>query len=761
MSFITTIELVDEKMYTHSFAQKILTSIRHVETFPSLPTTCSVHKHQLCDKVLDCEESSEDETSELCREQLNEGCYRRVNNWEQLLPLPISWIGDGIEDCLDGIDEDESKWPSCDYGAFNRVVLQVSFCDDIYICRNSHAKYISFMYLCDRLNTCSNENDVCKASHDVTEPLPNSIILEQKNYMSYCLPGLMRSVAEKTEGCSEVSFPDIQILGTTSNSLIVPNDKKDCSYFYGEIYLFLACSGRCFDTACPVRRLLSHDSCRFQLRHRVFSLAAGKLLTLVKHSEQGFRVLDLFECQNGRCIPYSDVCNLIDDCGDQSDELICQNNFVCNSNSAGQTTSFIPKNRKCDGSIDCGDFSEECNEMCNKSVIKGVSLKVSSFIIGILSLILNFATVSKNIKSLGRVRTINVLQNRVLIILIGVGDGMVGGYLIAIAVIDRHYGNSYCEAQFSWLISPSCSNLGFVSTLGSQISLLSMTVLSLVRSTDITKSISIPLSVNKKGVVKVVAIAALLTVASTAIAILPLLSVFQDAFVNAVHFPDNPLFIGFVSKTVLLKVVSKYYGGKKYFSVDATWRNILNLVKSMFTNQYNGVKFHLLNFYGNDAVCLFKFFVQPDDPQALFSWSILGADFTCFLIISLSYLCVFTNTVTVRSSSVLKQSSNNVIKNRNIKLQRKISMIIATDFLCWIPFIMISLLHTLRVMDAAPWYGLFSIVILPINSVINPLLYDDLIFVSARSIYLKIKTRLSIQPKSLVSTNDIMASTTC
>ena len=298
----------------------------------------------VCDKIPDCEGSSEDETSEICREQFNEGHYRRVHNREQLLPLPISWIGDGIEDCLDGVDENISKWPSCNYGAFNRVVLHTSFCDDVYISRNSHAKYISFSYLCDRINTCSNENDVCKASNDVTEPLIKSTFWEQNYYLSYCLPGLMRFVQEKTRGCSRIIFPDIYILGTITNSLIVPNAKKDSSYFYVENYLFLACSGMCLGKCCPIKGLLSYNSCSSQLRRKTFSLAAGNSLTLIKYSKEGFRVLNLFECRNGLCIPYFKVCNLVDDCGDQTDKLICQNNFVCNTNSKRCKISFISKN---------------------------------------------------------------------------------------------------------------------------------------------------------------------------------------------------------------------------------------------------------------------------------------------------------------------------------------------------------------------------------------------------------------------------------
>ena len=70
---------------------------------------------------------------------------------------------------------------------------------------------------------------------------------------------------------------------------------------------------------------------------------------------------------------------------------------------------------------------------------------------------------------------------------------------------------------------------------------------------------------------------------------------------------------------------------------------------------------------------------------------------------------------------------NKLLIKRNAALQRKVSLIIFTDFICWIPFVCVSFLHYLRVFDASPWYAVFSIIILPINSVINPLLYDNFI----------------------------------
>ena len=78
--------------------------------------------------------------------------------------------------------------------------------------------------------------------------------------------------------------------------------------------------------------------------------------------------------------------------------------------------------------------------------------------------------------------------------------------------------------------------------------------------------------------------------------------------------------------------------------------------------------------------------------------------------------------MTKSSSQIL--SSNVLLRKRNRKLQAKVSIIILTDFICWVPFITVCLLHFVGFIDASPWYPVFSIIVLPLNSVINPLLYD-------------------------------------
>jgi hypothetical protein len=144
----------------------------------------------------------------------------------------------------------------------------------------------------------------------------------------------------------------------------------------------------------------------------------------------------------------------------------------------------------------------------------------------------------------------------------------------------------------------------------------------------------------------------------------------------------------------------------------------------MFTSNYHGVISRKVDFYGNDAVCLFKYFVDSDDPQKLYVWLILLVNFACFTVISISYILIGV-TSTISTRNVAQGRGNNSMKDRNRKMNRKIAIIILTDFSCWMPFIIICGLHTLGVIDASSWYALFSIVVLPINSVINPILYDN------------------------------------
>jgi len=93
-------------------------------------------------------------------------------------------------------------------------------------------------------------------------------------------------------------------------------------------------------------------------------------------------------------------------------------------------------------------------------------------------------------------------------------------------------------------------------------------------------------------------------------------------------------------------------------------------------------------------------------------------------------------------------------------MEVKITTVILTDFICWIPLTVVCFLHFGEVIDATPWYPLFSTILLPLNSVINPILYNIkieqillyvaryLINATARAIgYLRTKISESLQTR--------------
>ena len=690
--------------------------------------SCHVHKHAMCDNKIDCVDQA-DENHPDCRSKVKATCTRRVGKGGEL-QIPISWLKDGVWDCENGVDE-IGHWPTCGQGKTQRFVSSnETKCENVFLCRtvNHGHGYVELSSLCDGLETCGNENAICSVSGR-SQGVTTSVLTANKGlnkHFSYCLKGLEQlEHLMKTCVQEQFIFPDGDIFRVdTKTSLIFPNTTTTCDNIYGELYLYLSCTERCVNTTCPLRTIPRYEVCPNQFPDRIGTIVDNEYLIFLTRSFGNVYTNRYFVCDDKiTCIDYSRVCDLVYDCKDRSDETMCSNHFMCNA-----SEKLLPKTRKCDENIDCFDLSDECNEKCSKDILEGIFLKGISWLIGILAVVANAVIIGKSLWTIKRCKTAPAVMNRCLIIMIALGDFFIGCYLLIIAVYDTIvFKNNYCKNHISWITSVECSMIGIFSTIGSQISLFSMTGLSIVRIHGIWNSMRISGEVTLAQILKITATMIFLMLASTAIAVIPVMTIFEDFFVNGVKFSDGlKIFIGMPNKDTVLQVIEAYYGRTKEATL--RWRTLIEMVQDMFSHDldYEDLTKTVgkVEFYGNDGVCLFKYFVQPQDPQRLFVWGILSLNFVCFIFISLSYLLI--GILSQRSSKKLAGSQNNQqIAKRNNRMNQRIAFIITTDFVCWIPFIIICILHSLNVIDATAWYSIFSMVILPINSVINPLLYDD------------------------------------
>ena len=267
---------------------------------------------------------------------------------------------------------------------------------------------------------------------------------------------------------------------------------------------------------------------------------------------------------------------------------------------------------------------------------------------------------------------------------LAVADFLMGIYMIGIASADIYFGNYFPMQSETWRSGITCRILGGISITSSEASVFFVTLISF----DRFLSIRFPYSIKKIGRKSVVLVATIVWIISLTLGVVP--SVLSGT--NFKFYDNSHVCIGL--PLALTKIYATNEGRQlSPFQEGYQVQNERVIFTTEFKGEVTGMYFSSAVFLGLNCLCYF------------------------FIVV-----CYFEIVRAVQRSS--KESGRTREMKEQIRLTLRVGMIVATDFLCWFPVIILGILVQTRILTLPPSVYAWCITfVLPFNSAINPYLY--------------------------------------
>nr|XP_026691766.1 prolow-density lipoprotein receptor-related protein 1-like [Ciona intestinalis] len=409
------------------------------------------------------------------------------------------------------------------------------------------------------------------------------------------------------------------------------------------------------------------------------------------------------------------LCDGVPDCTDGSDELESEcsdRRFYCKS----KQPLSVSRDRVENGIKDCSDGSDECPPVSTKDVvfsspfemIGSTFFRVIFWVMGFVALVGNvivFISSVLELKTGVRMEPIKISFHAFLLNL-AVSDSLMGIYLLAISGIGVQFSGSYCHHDAQWRSSSRCSFLGTLVVISTQVSALIMAALATFRL------ISVYFPIKMKYVKKSSYIGSAISawVIGVLLGCIPSMSQ-SGYFVNTLWFPNYFFAKQEVPKSKVYWLAKRAFQLMGNTTTPKDWIQVKETIKHAFMELEIKGEF---GYFGATSVCMPKLFVNVGDDAWEYSAFLITFNFILFIYIALAYICLF------RKSRKSLNKRNKMSK----KLLETVFTMILSNFCCWIPicllgFISLSGVHLDKIV-----YVVSAGLLLPINSVLNPLIYS-------------------------------------
>ena len=310
-------------------------------------------------------------------------------------------------------------------------------------------------------------------------------------------------------------------------------------------------------------------------------------------------------------------------------------------------------------------------------------LRIGIWVVSVLAV---FANVGGSFVRHKHRRKINTIQY-LLITNLSISDFLMGIYLIILLSADIYYTDYFPSHSDLWRNSALCKIAGSLSVLSSEASVFFITLISI----DRFMKVKFPTSIHLISATSIIVVITVIWFVAFGISIIS----FIISDVDSTLYTVSEICVGLpLSRHYLytLKVLDEYEilpEGENLEKLGEAWIYHVNEITDSEVSMYFSI--------------------------VIFTVINLG----CFLVVGLCYVAIF---IIIRKSS--KKSGLGKISKNEIRMAKKLSLIVLTDCCCWVPIGVLSIIVQAGGIEIHPVaYAWIATFVLPINSAMNPFLY--------------------------------------
>ena len=307
----------------------------------------------------------------------------------------------------------------------------------------------------------------------------------------------------------------------------------------------------------------------------------------------------------------------------------------------------------------------------------------------------------------------------IVILNTSIADFIIGVYLLTIASYSAVYSGIYGLVDHEWRSSLSCSFVGSLAVFCSETTCFFMVILTAFRLRNVCNAYNPSMQMNLSLLLLKLSVGTAWLM-SFFLSIIRYFSVTSQYFVHSISFSsvfhrertwNVPTLKQFMCRYGLLSNSTLPNNENHLESIDM-------FLRSRFPE---GGTIRSFGYYGETSVCMPSIYAGPGESSWQHTLFLITLNFLSFLFIAIGYIFLYKY-----ASSSSAKAQNKLSDKLAAKMQKRIARIIATDFCCWIPICIMTYVRISGATYSVLVYQISAVLLLPINSAVNPFLFSSL-----------------------------------